>query len=161
LKRGLLDCTSPFETRPMRLSSLFEKRPIRLHITLWNETNEIEIGERDWINIQMQRLYKHVRGSDTEWRRPLGYLKLQVIFRARATNYRALLRKMTYKDKAPYDSTPPCIGDIRDKSVCFCKRTLCFRNISIIKPYISAKEPNISAKEPVNVDCIGCLSTRP
>jgi len=26
----------------------------------------------------------------------------------RATNYRALRRKMTYKDKASYDSTPPC-----------------------------------------------------
>ena len=35
-------------------------------------------------------------------------LKLQVIFRKRATNNRAFLRKMTYKDKASYDSTPPC-----------------------------------------------------
>ena len=32
--------------------------------------------------------------------RPIGCLRLQVIFRKRATNYRALLRKMTYKDKA-------------------------------------------------------------
>ena len=30
-------------------------------------------------------------------------------FRKRATNYTALLQKMTYGDKAPYDSTPPCI----------------------------------------------------
>jgi len=44
----------------------------------------------------------------TGWRRLIGCLKLQVIFRKRATNYRALLRKMTYKDKASYDSTPPC-----------------------------------------------------
>ena len=44
----------------------------------------------------------------TGWRRPIGCLKLQVIFRKRATNYRALLRKMTCKDKASYDSTPPC-----------------------------------------------------
>jgi len=28
------------------------------------------------------------------------YIKLQVIFRKRANNYRALLRKMTYEDKA-------------------------------------------------------------
>ena len=28
--------------------------------------------------------------------------------RKRATNYRALLRKMAYKDKATYDSTPSC-----------------------------------------------------
>ena len=38
-------------------------------------------------------------------RRPVGCLKLQVIFRKRATNYRALLRKMKYKD----GSLPPCI----------------------------------------------------
>jgi len=35
-------------------------------------------------------------------------LKLQVIFRKRATKYRALLRKMTCKDKASYGSWPPC-----------------------------------------------------
>jgi len=45
----------------------------------------------------------------TEWQRPIGCFKLQVIFRKRATNYRALLRKMTYKDKASYGSLPPCI----------------------------------------------------
>ena len=32
-----------------------------------------------------------------------------ITFSKLATNYRALLRKMTYKDKASYDSTPPCI----------------------------------------------------
>ena len=37
----------------------------------------------------------------------IGCLKLQVIFRKRATNYRALLRKMTCEDKAPYDTTAP------------------------------------------------------
>jgi len=42
------------------------------------------------------------------WRRPIGCFKLQVIFRKRAINYRALLRKMTYKDKASYGSSPPC-----------------------------------------------------
>ena len=44
----------------------------------------------------------------TGWRRPTRWLKLQVIFRKRATNYRALLRKMTYTDKASSASTPPC-----------------------------------------------------
>jgi len=44
----------------------------------------------------------------TGWRRVIGCLKLQVTFRKRATNYRALLRKMTGRDKACYDSTPPC-----------------------------------------------------
>ena len=36
----------------------------------------------------------------TGWRRPIGCLKSQGIFRKRATNYRALLRRMTYQDKA-------------------------------------------------------------
>jgi len=45
--------------------------------------------------------------------------KLQVIFRRRATNYTALLQKMTYQDKASYDSTPPCMPDLSYwRSVC-------------------------------------------
>jgi len=48
--------------------------------------------------------------SSTGWRRPIGCLKLQVILRKRATNYRAFFRKMTYKDKASYGSSPPCSG---------------------------------------------------
>jgi len=35
--------------------------------------------------------------------------KFQNIVRNRDTNYRALLRKMTRDDKAPYYSTPPCM----------------------------------------------------
>ena len=44
----------------------------------------------------------------TGCRRPIGRRKLQVIFRKKATCYRALLRKMTYQDKASYGSSPPC-----------------------------------------------------
>ena len=44
----------------------------------------------------------------TGWRRPIGCLALQVKLHKRATNYRALLRKMTRKDKASYESWPPC-----------------------------------------------------
>ena len=44
----------------------------------------------------------------TGWRRPIGCLKVQVISHKRAINYMALLRKMTYKDKASYGSSPPC-----------------------------------------------------
>ena len=36
-------------------------------------------------------------------------MKLQVSFRKRATNYRPLLRKMTYNDKASYRSSPLCV----------------------------------------------------
>jgi len=45
----------------------------------------------------------------TRWRRCIGSLKLRVSFHKRATNHRALLRKMTYEDKASYGSSPPCI----------------------------------------------------
>ena len=57
------------------------------------------------INICMILL---IHTQDTGWRILIAYLKLQVIFRQRATNSRALLRKMTYEDKASYESTPPC-----------------------------------------------------
>ena len=36
---------------------------------------------------------------------------MQIIFHARATKYRSLLRKMTYKDKGSYESLPPCTKD--------------------------------------------------
>jgi len=49
-------------------------------------------------------LHSHFTG----WRRLIGCLKSQVIFCKRATNYMALLRKMSYKDKASSASSPPC-----------------------------------------------------
>jgi len=51
---------------------------------------------------------KAARFLITGWRKCVGCLKLLVIFCKRATNYRALLRKMTCKDKASYGSSPPC-----------------------------------------------------
>ena len=45
----------------------------------------------------------------TGWRRLIGSPKLQIIFHKRATKYRSLLRKMTYKDKGSYESSPPCV----------------------------------------------------
>jgi len=45
----------------------------------------------------------------TGWRRLIGSLKLQIIFHKRATKYRSLLQKMTYKDKGSYESLPPCM----------------------------------------------------
>jgi len=44
----------------------------------------------------------------TGWRRLIGSPKLQIIFHTRATKYRSLLQKMTYKDKGSYESSPPC-----------------------------------------------------
>ena len=51
------------------------------------------------------------RTHHTGWRRPIGCLQLQVIFSKRANDYRALLRKMTCKDKASCGSSPPCIHE--------------------------------------------------
>ena len=62
-----------------------------------------------WLMWQNARHYSLIWPYYTGWRRLIGCLKLQVIFRKRATNYRALLRKMTYEDMASYDSTPPWI----------------------------------------------------
>jgi len=57
------------------------------------------------------------------WRRLIGCLKLQVIFCKRTTNYVALLRKMTYEDKASYDSMPLCrFKSFQSLSKCVWKR---------------------------------------
>jgi len=45
----------------------------------------------------------------TGWWICIGCLKLQFIFYKRSTNCRALLRKVTYEDKASYISSPLCI----------------------------------------------------
>jgi len=47
------------------------------------------------------------RDPNTGWRRLIGSPKLQIIFHKRATKYRSLLWKMTYKDKGSYESSPP------------------------------------------------------
>jgi len=57
-----------------------------------------------WHTIQ----YSSVCVTTTGWRRHIGCLKLQDICRKRAIDYRALLRKITCKDKASYGSLSPC-----------------------------------------------------
>jgi len=69
------------------------------------------------------------------WCRVIGCLKLQVIYRKRATNYEALLREMTYKDKASYDSTPPFICRVQI-SVCACKGSNVFACVCAIHMYV-------------------------
>ena len=48
----------------------------------------------------------------------MGCLQLQVVFRKRATKFRALLLKITYKDKASYGSSRPCTFDAYTSCVC-------------------------------------------
>jgi len=66
-----------------------------------------------WIFIYTMSLHTYssqisICGSATGWRRLIGSPKLQIIFHKRASKYRLLLRKTTYKDKGSHDSTPPC-----------------------------------------------------
>jgi len=44
----------------------------------------------------------------TGWRRCIACLSCRSLSAKTATDFWALLRKMTYKHKASYDSTPPC-----------------------------------------------------
>jgi len=63
---------------------------------------------------------------NTGWRRLIGSPKLQIIFHKRATKYRALLRKMTYKDKGSYESSPPCTPRVKIRvKYTECKNVLC------------------------------------
>jgi len=76
------------------------------------------VGVRTTIYIHMQYtctytytyiyIYKRWWCCVTGWQRLIGSPKLQIIFHKRATKYRSLLRKMSYKDKGPYESSPPC-----------------------------------------------------
>jgi len=61
------------------------------------------------------------RDRSTGWRRLIGSPKLQIIFHKRANKYRSLLRKMTYKDKGSYESSPPSSKECSGKRcVCVC-----------------------------------------
>ena len=53
---------------------------------------------------------RHISSVTAGRRRLIARHKSQVIFHKRATNYRALLRKMTCKVKTSYGSSPPCIA---------------------------------------------------
>ena len=66
----------------------------------------------------MYRLIRTQRVA-TGWRRLIGSPKLQIIFHKRATKYRSLLRKMTYKDKGSYESLPPCTAFVVELSRVF------------------------------------------
>jgi len=66
-------------------------------------SSDIQMGEG--VRIFELRYKAHITG----WRRLIGSIKLHIIFHKRATKYMSLLRKMTYKDKGSYESSPPCI----------------------------------------------------
>jgi len=63
------------------------------------------------VNLRSNTVHKHAkhRVCVTGWRRLIGSPKLQIIFLKRATKYRSILLKITYKDKGSYESSPPCM----------------------------------------------------
>jgi len=80
-------------------------------------------------------IYNH----DTGWRRRTGCLKLQVIFCKRAIHYRALLQKMTYKDKPSHASSPPCTTICRQfhgaQHQWWCATVVCRQNAQRLARY--------------------------
>ena len=66
--------------------------------------------------LSLRKCLTLLQSLSTGWRRFIGSPKLQIIFHERATKFRSLLRKMTYKDKGSYESSPP------DSASLFCKR---------------------------------------
>ena len=104
---------------PPSLSLSFSLSHAHKHTHTHTQTHEHQASTAHTHLLAVQRI------CHTGWQRHVGCLKLQVIFRKRATKYRALLRKMTCRDMASYDSTPPCINtsthtrsNIRDKVCC-------------------------------------------
>jgi len=81
--------------------------------------------------------------------------KLQVIVCKRATNYRALLRKMTCEDKASYGSLPPCIGCIHRAPTIVCKRAL--QLVDLLRKMTCNVRHPVGLRHRVSYVCIGRL----
>jgi len=98
--------------------ALLKKRPIKETNASREPTNHSRIILLVWKNVHgtksVWQTHTHPPLTHTHiclaltYTPTIGCLKLQVSFRKRATNYRALLQKMTSKDKVSYGSWPPC-----------------------------------------------------
>jgi len=77
----------------------------RLHPTHWNTENiptpqHVYLRRGITSSLSIYTLHTYPIGkATTGWRRLIGSPKLQIISHKRATKYRSLLQKMTYKDK--------------------------------------------------------------
>ena len=118
-----------FAKEPYERDDILHKTPIILSILLAEATPHVNclftkkthwMAQRElaeWIHTnshtKTHRMYPYMWSQNslnctkgtlaccTGWRRLIGSPKMQVIFHKRATKYRSLLRKMTYKDKGP------------------------------------------------------------
>ena len=77
-----------------------------------------------WHN-SLQRVAWTLHLKDKGWQRLIGCLKLQVIFRKRATNYRALLRKITYEDKASCECSLPYVSKALLRNIIYQNKVFC------------------------------------
>jgi len=68
-------------------------------------------GAPHWYNFSKVSSVGILHSGGRGWRRLIGSPKLRIIFHKRATKYRSLLRKMTYKNKGSYESSPPYISE--------------------------------------------------
>jgi len=105
IKRNTHTCTHAYTANRERYTYMHtfihtKSRKIHIHAYIYTQQTK-----RDTTHTQTHQIQ---RDTHTGWRNPTEHLKLHVIFRKRATNNRALLLKMSYKDRASYGSSPPC-----------------------------------------------------
>ena len=122
-----------------KIVCLFCRKLSLLQVSFAKETYNLIDPINRSLPIRLQRCFHHALVA-AGWRRLIGCLKLQVVFRKRATNYRALLRKMTYEDKASYHSMPPCRSRVCKHHykyvyvcmhICTCVQMYIFRYIKV------------------------------
>jgi len=94
----------------------------------------------------------------TGWRRLMGSRKLQIIFHNRATKYRSLLQKMTYKDQGSYESSPPCTRCCVSKQVMCIEKMLCIEPKDVVYPPQKLLGDGLST--PVPLFCLICTISR-